>query len=112
MLRVSISLSLFRMFHFHFQVRLLSRILIWLSVLDFLAIILQIFLICRPLNAAWDPSAQGECANEAIAYIALEVVGFMIDLAILVAPFPIILKLQVRRRKKWTYIALYSLGAM
>lgn len=66
--------------------KIASAVLVGLSVSHGVATLLQIFFICRPLAAAWDPNAQ--CVNETLAYVTLEVVGLFIDLGILILPFP------------------------
>lgn len=69
-------------------------ILVWrglavFSILHWIAITLVTFLIYRPVVAAWDASANGKCGDQVASYVALGVVGAVIDLIILA--FPIIL---------------------
>ncbi len=51
-----------------------------------LAILLDIFLIRRPVEAAWDTSIHSERGNQVLSYFLLKVFGLLIDLAILATP--------------------------
>ena len=50
------------------------------------ASILQIFLLCRPFAAHWDPRVLGFCGDHVVAFVTLEVSGLLLDIAILSLP--------------------------
>lgn len=74
-----------------------------------LAILLDIFLICRPLEAAWDTSIHGEIGNQVLSYLLLEVFGLLIDLTILAMPSFLIYKLDKPWKVKASVSGMLSL---
>ena len=112
LIRLSGLLTIRRVFAVDSIIKLLSGVLIGLSTLHGFAILIQLFLICRPLTAAWDPNVQGKCGNETLAYVLFEIVGLLIDLLIVALPVNIIRNLQMSRRSRWSLILLFSCGAL
>lgn len=112
LLRISALLNLLTNFGISRQCRFLCFPSIWLCLLNYLAILLPMFFICKPLVAAWDPNAQGQCGNETIAYVNLEIVGIVIDLVILVLPIPMIFRLTMPLREKWIAFSFFSFAAL
>ena len=92
--------------------RYLLNGLIVLSVLYCVVIVLEIFLICRSLAAAWDTDISGECGQEVVSYVVLETFGLFLDLAILIVPMPTIWGLHLSFMVKIRTSCLLSAGAM
>lgn len=65
---------------------------------------IQIFLICRPFAAQWDPHILGACGGQAVSFITLETTGLVLDIGILLLPVQPIYMLQMRRSQKWQVI--------
>ncbi|KAK1676768.1 hypothetical protein BDP55DRAFT_741227 [Colletotrichum godetiae] len=63
------------------------------------------FLICQPVQLAWDPSVQGTCGNHTTAYSAVAIFDIITDIIIVGLPIKFVAQLQVRRAHK---IALYG----
>lgn len=51
----------------------------------------QIFLICRPFAAQWDPRVLGSCGDQVASFMALESAGLILDLGILLVPAVVIM---------------------
>ena len=68
--------------------------------------------MCQPLSAAWNPYVQGNCGNEMLAYLFVEVIGLLIDMAIMALPIPAIMRMQMSTLRKLKWIGLLCLGAM
>ena len=94
------------------QNRLITWGLMVVSVLYGLAALLVIFLICHPLAAAWNASIHGSCGDQVVSYVALEIIGALIDLAILIAPLPHLICSQVQWRRKIVTAAWLSAGSL
>ncbi|KAM0800685.1 hypothetical protein BDR22DRAFT_850123 [Usnea florida] len=93
-------------------VKWIVRSVLVLSILYGLVVILEVFLICRPLAVDWNPHVDGRCADQIVSYLVLEILGLLIDLTILVAPLPVIAKLQMDWRRKMSIAAVFSVGAL
>lgn len=90
---------------------------IWLSllissVLYGLVIILEIFLICRPMAVDWNASINGKCGNQIVSYVVLEILGLLLDLIIIMIPIPIIWSLQMNRATKFGLSISFSIGIL
>ena len=96
----------------NFKASLTSFVLILLSVSHGLAAILDVFLICQPVTAAFDDSPDGKCGKQVISYVILEAFGALIDLVILSLPIPSILAFAIGRRKKVFYSSMISTGIL
>ena len=92
--------------------QLLTKILLILSALYGIVLVLEVLLVCRPIAAAWDPNVKGSCGNEVIAYIILETLGLILDLAIAVLPVGFILDLQLNTRQNFAINGVFSVGIM
>lgn len=86
--------------------------MIVLSIAYGVASLLTTVLICRPIQTAWDSRVQGTCGDQTIAYVALESAGLIIDLAILILPIVIILKLNMSMKNKLVIVVISSTGGM
>lgn len=72
----------------------------------------QIFLICRPFAAQWDPRVLGSCGDQVASFMALESAGLVLDLGILLVPTVMIVGLRMRLEKKVQLILVFNLGAV
>ncbi|KAF4636795.1 hypothetical protein G7Y89_g1277 [Cudoniella acicularis] len=87
-------------------------LLLVLSVLYGIVVFLEIFLICRPMAVDWDSHVDGTCGNQIASYLALEVVGLLLDFAILVVPMPRIWALSMASKKKLYLTIIFSIGIL
>ena len=67
---------------------------------------------CRPLRRSWDASITGTCLNRSARYYAYVALNFVTDLIVLAMPIPLINKLNVTRRQKWSLMAVFTLGSL
>ncbi|KAI3317552.1 hypothetical protein HD806DRAFT_514370 [Xylariaceae sp. AK1471] len=68
--------------------------------------------ICQPISTSWDSTVMGTCGNEVAAYLYLEILAAIIDLAITVAPLPMLVQLSISMKTKWKLGVLFSLGSV
>lgn len=76
------------------------------------ASIIQIFLICQPFAAQWNPRVLGTCGDQVASFMALESVGVVLDLGIFLVPSLMIMRLQMRLESKVQAILVFNIGAM
>lgn len=62
--------------------------------------------ICRPIEGFWDPSVPSQCFNQRAIFVADTVVSAVTDLAVLLAPVPVILALNM---SFWQKVKVYLL---
>lgn len=67
--------------------------------------------VIHPLRA-WDTSISGECGNQLLSYVLLEIFGLLIDLAILVTPPPLIYRLHMPWKRKASVSGMLSVGVL
>ncbi|KAI3393495.1 hypothetical protein diail_4216 [Diaporthe ilicicola] len=68
------------------------------------------FLICRPVQKNWDPTAEGTCGNQIAGYTAVSVVNVIVDVLILLLPLPMVYRLQTKPGYKVGLFAIFSIG--
>ena len=78
-----------------------------------LANMLVIFLICRPLALGWNINIKnGHCGNQTAAYIAVHSINTVIDISLAVLPMPVLWRLQMPTRRKVELSVMFSLGTL
>ncbi|KAK7536704.1 hypothetical protein IWX49DRAFT_593689 [Phyllosticta citricarpa] len=82
-------------------------IIIWLW---WASAIMQVFLICRPVQASWDPRGSRVCGDIVMAYVALCVINLFTDLVIMFLPVPFIRRLQIDTSTKIGLYVMFALG--
>ncbi|KAI1377259.1 hypothetical protein F4677DRAFT_49921 [Hypoxylon crocopeplum] len=110
-IRLSALTMFWKIFNATATARYFSAVLMCCSIMYGIAALLTAALICRPIQAAWDNQVQGTCGNQTAAYVALEVIGLVIDMAILALPFQPIMGLSMRSVTKSLILLAFSAGA-
>ncbi|KAF5500634.1 Satratoxin biosynthesis SC1 cluster protein 4 [Colletotrichum siamense] len=104
--KLSITWMLQRIFFGHSTTfRFLAWLAMGLSICWALYTALIGFVICQPVQMAWDPSVLGTCGNHTMAYSAVAIFDIVTDVFIVALPIKFVAQLQVRRAHK---IALYG----
>lgn len=93
-------------------VRWIARSLLLLSVLYGIVVILEAFLICRPMAVDWNAHVAGTCGDQIVSYLVLEVLGLLLDLAILLLPILPVWRLQLPFAKKVSLGGFFSTGVL
>ena len=89
-----------------------TRLLLVIVILYGLVVLLETFLICRPMAVDWNAHINGICGDQVVSYLVLEVIGLCLDFAILVLPLPIIWRLSTSLRDKISITILFSIGCL
>lgn len=67
--------------------------------------------LCQPVAKQWDPAITwGTCLSAVPVYTSMASLTIIFDVAVIVLPFPVLLKTQIPRRKKIALLALFALG--
>ena len=90
--------------------QLATKLLMVTVILYGLIVLLETFLICRPLAVDWNAHTRGTCGDQVVSYVVLEVLGLFLDFAILVVPLPSIWKLQISVRRRMLIAIDFSIG--
>lgn len=85
-----------------------------LSVALATASIIQIFLICQPFAAQWDPQVLGTCGDQVTSFLVIETAGLLLDIGILTLPPVIIMRLMTptTRKMKVQVVLVLNIGAV
>ena len=67
---------------------------------------------CTPVSLYWTSKDGKGCTNEDARLLIATVVNIITDIIVVLMPIPIIIKLQIRRREKFTLGILMCLGGM
>lgn len=78
-----------------------------------LATILAIIFQCSPIRKGWDRrSTAGHCINALRLYIVHAALSLVVDVAIVIAPLPLVWSLQLDRRTKVAVSGMVLLGSL
>lgn len=111
MIRINALLFIARIFFYQAYKRM-AYVFSAICAVHGLASVLVTCLICQPIFAAWDNSVHGTCGNQAVAYVALESVGLLLDLVIVVLPQRPLFGLRLRLQETLAVSALLSCGSL
>jgi hypothetical protein len=67
---------------------------------------------CHPLSTFWDFGDNGVCVDVVALYYSILSIHLATEIAIMVLPIPILLKLQVPFRQRFGIILLFCLGGV
>ena len=112
LLRAAASIFIRRIFIVPVLIRRLTHVLAIISTLHGLATFLEALLICRPISAGWENSVSGRCGHQTASFLALEIIGLVLDFTILVIPLFPIKRLNLPSRQRLQLMGLFSVGFM
>lgn len=75
-----------------------------------LSVILETFLLCRPVAYNWDTSIKGTCGDRNKVYVSAGALNVITDFMVMSLPIPHILSLQLKLKKKLGLLLMFSLG--
>lgn len=76
------------------------------------AVALATIFQCKPIRAGWNFFLPGDCASLQDIAVATGAFNIVSDLAIVVVPVPLVLKLQLRRSKMLGILAIIATGLL
>ncbi|KAI1387562.1 uncharacterized protein F4822DRAFT_406930 [Hypoxylon trugodes] len=74
------------------------------------SVILETFLLCRPLAYNWDTSIEGSCGDRNTVYVVAGATNMATDFMVLLVPVPIIWKLKMPVSQRVGLMATFGLG--
>lgn len=79
----------------------------------FLSVLMETFLLCKPVRFNWDKTILGPCdANSLTAYIIAGTINLVIDIVVVVLPMPVLWSLHLSWPKKLGIMSMFSLGGV
>ncbi|KAL8947962.1 MAG: hypothetical protein Q9222_005809 [Ikaeria aurantiellina] len=89
-------------------------IAIWLVVaLNFAVCLLVLIFECHPVSYFWDKSIKnGKCIDQNQFYLWSGVANLLIDFAVWSLTLPMVWRLQLSKRQKWTVSTVFLLGLL
>ena len=107
--KISVLVLLHRIFitrRFQLTARILSAIVLaW-----YLTSLFGYTFICYPIQMNWNPRIHGHCGNLPLLTVIVPIPWVVTDFAILIAPIPVVRKLQLPRLEKIGLCALFLTG--
>ncbi|KAL9043550.1 MAG: hypothetical protein Q9214_003268 [Letrouitia sp. 1 TL-2023] len=106
-------LSLLIFYHRIFPIRTFTRLSLAIGTLQILwliALILGVFLQCRPLAYFWNRGLEGKCINENSFSYGMSAANVVTDLLVLGLPVPWLWGLQLGRGKRVGLVGVFALG--
>lgn len=93
------------------KIRWTIRILDIIVVAWFVCYTLSEAFLCIPISANWDNSVKGHYANRWVVLIVGNLIWIITDFAVLLAPIPSLMKMQLPVQKKAGVVALFLTGS-
>lgn len=96
----------------NFNMRLIQGTMV-ACVIWFLGVTFFIIFSCNPIHAYWDMfSLPAYCQSSVRFLLGYEISNLLMDCFILAIPAPILLRLQMRKSKKISVLAIFLLGTL
>jgi hypothetical protein len=92
--------------------RLSAYIAIGVLVAWAISVVLETFLLCRPLAFNWDTTIKGVCGNRNTVYVSAGALNVVTDFMVMLLPIPHIIKLQLAVKKKLGLVFMFSIGIL
>lgn len=109
--KISILIFYRRIFLVERAYRRATLVLMVLAIGWFISAELTTILACRPTNAFWDRTIAGsKCFNFSAMYLGTGIIDALIDVAILLLPIRMAIKLHLPLRTKLAVVAILALG--
>ncbi|KAI5467652.1 hypothetical protein BGZ63DRAFT_32648 [Mariannaea sp. PMI_226] len=90
------------------------RIVVWISIvlvfLGHLGCTLSLVFACKPVSRSWNPLSEGVCLAPGPSFTGYAVVTIISDIVVALLPVPVLVKLEIRLKKKIGLIAIFTLG--
>jgi len=79
-------------------------------VLWAISVVLETFLLCRPVAFNWDQTVKGTCGDRNTVYVSAGALNIVSDFMVLALPIPHIWDLQLPLARKLGLVVMFSLG--
>ena len=111
----SIKLSILALYYRIFIYETFQKIVVAVAtfvVLWLITIEIPVFLICRPLQAFWNPRLSGNCLDATAMIYYITTSNLVTDLVLFILPVPVIIRLHTPMRKKVALCIVFSIGIL
>ncbi|KAJ2997444.1 hypothetical protein NUW58_g650 [Xylaria curta] len=95
------------------KIQILSWITLAVVILHFLTTgVIVSFTICQPFSYKWDQTGEGKCGDVLLVYKFYGIPNIITDVAILLIPLPILLRLRMGKIEKIGIILTFLTGSL
>ena len=91
--------------------RIVSYVLMAVSIGYLIMVILEAFLLCKPFAYSWNKLRKGHCGDQHKIFLSSGIVNLLIDVTIVILPMPMLWGLQLGLSKKIALTFIFGLGA-
>lgn len=84
-----------------------AAVIMWM-----VSVVLETFLLCRPLAFNWDTTIDGVCGDRNAVFVIAGVTNMITDFMVLLVPVPCILKLQMPVGQKFGLLLVFCMGIL
>ncbi|KAI1642805.1 uncharacterized protein F4817DRAFT_351738 [Daldinia loculata] len=84
-----------------------------INMVYLVAITLETFLLCKPVQYTWDKSIQdGKCPGQMISFIVTGITNLALDILVVLLPMPMLFRLHMSLAKKFVIVIMFGVGAV
>ena len=113
---LTVKCSILILYYRMFEANRAFRIAVWFVgayvVAWYLATNLGCILQCTPVSRQWDKTIPGRCLNVPLFLFVTSILNCISDVAIVILPLPIVIRLQMRRGRKIAVCCIFALGGI
>ncbi|KAH7418087.1 hypothetical protein BKA64DRAFT_187790 [Cadophora sp. MPI-SDFR-AT-0126] len=111
LIKTSVVMFYYRIFGSTPSFRISAIVAIGILIAWAISVVLETFLLCRPLTFNWNPTIEGGvCGDRNTVYVSAGALNVVTDFMVMALPIPHILKLQLHWRRKVGLVIMFSLG--
>lgn len=93
---------------FEFAVKVIAAVIFCWMV----SVVLETFLLCRPLAYNWDTTIDGVCGNRQAVYVGAAVSNMITDFLVIFLPVPFVWKLRLPMASRIALMGIFCLGIL
>lgn len=112
LVKTSIMLFYFRIFGKKKSFRISTFTVMTIVWLWAISVVLETFLLCRPLEYNWNTTIDGVCGERNATYVVAGTLNLVTDLMVMALPIPHIWKLQLSIPKKLALSLIFCMGLL
>ncbi|KAI1173521.1 hypothetical protein F4777DRAFT_580869 [Nemania sp. FL0916] len=86
------------------------HVVLWANVIFYIAALILVNLVCKPLEHFWNPLIEGHCSHGRAADVASAAFNTVVDIVILVLPQTIIWKLHMGLERRIGISIIFAIG--
>lgn len=111
-MRISACWTLYDQFHLMRSDKYVVLTIIGVALAHGIGSVMEVFLICQPLSSQWDANVKGACGNQMVSFLAIEVIGIVLDIAVIVQSIRAFDSMSLSWKEKVGPMLMLNMGAL